>query len=205
MKEDSMWPRRAGPLFLTMCVGEGYGEGDMQMSDPHTWPFHSPTQGRVTFKKLVDDVRREASKDAAQPLRICVGSDSEEVPSGVKFVAVVLLWRVGRGARAYYYTYIDEKMDLTERTGTARFRERIWQEIMLTATLAAELRTNLFDQFKGEIPTDVEVHADVGERGGTSVMLREVIGLLQGYGFAEDEIFIKPDALAAASVADRGV
>ena len=170
---------------------------------PTEWNFHSPTQGSATFRDLTEDILGEARRDAAQPLRICVGSDSEETAEGVKFVAVVLLWRVGRGARAYYYTEINDTMQLRERKGSARFRERIWYEVMLTAALATELRTALYEEFAGFVPESVEVHADVGESGGSSVMLREVMGILHGYGFSQEQIFVKPDAVAASSVADR--
>lgn len=165
--------------------------------------FYSPTRGRVAFGDVVLDIVAEITKDAAQPLRIGVGTDSEELAQGAKFVSVIHIWRVGRGARAYYATEIDRTMRLRERTGTSRFRERIYKEVMMTATLAVELRTALHDRYGGLLPQGVEVHADVGERGGSSVMLKEVIGVLQGYGFGIEEIFVKPDAFVASTVADR--
>ena len=171
--------------------------------DARVWEFRSPTFGRLTFDEMAAGLREEAGRNAANPLRICVGSDSEEVQDGVKFVAVVLVWRVGRGARAYYYTETDNTISMRDRKGSARFRERIFREVMMTATLAAELRSLLLEEFGGEMPHDVEVHADVGENGQSSVMIKEVTGLLRGYGFAEEKIFIKPHAFAAQTVADR--
>ena len=175
----------------------------IEQHDTRGWEFRSPTLGRVSFDEMASSLAAEAARDAANPLRLCVGSDSEEVVDGVKFVAVVLVWRVGRGARAYYYTETDTTLSMRDRKGSARFRDRIFREVMMTATLAAELRTMLVEKFDGVIPHDVEVHADVGENGQSSVMIKEVIGLLRGYGFADDAIFIKPHAFAAQTVADR--
>lgn len=175
----------------------------IEQYDARGWEFRSPTLGRVSFREMADGLVAEAKRDAANPLRICVGSDSEEVADGVKFVAVVLVWRVGRGARAYYYTETDNTISMRDRKGSARFRDRIFREVMMTATLAAELRALMIHEFSGALPHDVEVHADVGENGQSSVMIKEVTGLLRGYGFAEDAIFIKPHAFAAQTVADR--
>ena len=44
------------------------------------------------------------------------------------------------------------------------------------------------------------IHADVGERGKTKEMVREVVGLIKGNGF---EPKIKPYSFAATVVADR--
>ena len=44
------------------------------------------------------------------------------------------------------------------------------------------------------------IHADVGERGATREMIREVTGLIRGNGF---EPLIKPYSFAASVIADR--
>ena len=44
------------------------------------------------------------------------------------------------------------------------------------------------------------IHADVGEKGQTRDMVKEVVGLIRGNGF---EPKIKPESYAASVVADR--
>ena len=90
------------------------------------------------------------------------------------------------------------------KTGTPKnFRPRIYEEILRTATLAQELRSALREAFGNPNLDNIEVHADVSETGGTSQMLKEVIGMLKGYGFADTVIKIKPEAYAASAVADH--
>ena len=44
------------------------------------------------------------------------------------------------------------------------------------------------------------IHADVGEKGQTQEMIKEVTGIIRGNGF---EPKIKPESFAASNVADR--
>ena len=44
------------------------------------------------------------------------------------------------------------------------------------------------------------IHADVGEKGRTKDMIREVVGMIKSNGF---EAKIKPESFAASVVADR--
>src|SRR3990172_4714578 len=46
----------------------------------------------------------------------------------------------------------------------------------------------------------MEIHLDVGERGETRTIIREVIGMVTGSGFAA---VTKPDAYGASKVADK--
>jgi|SRR3989344_410951 len=171
----------------------------------HATRFVSPTVGPVDLDVVLRDIAEEAKREAAEPLSVCIGTDSEEIGDGVKFVTAVVLRRERRGARFYAYSDTDPTLLLRDRRGAERFRERIYREVMMTATLAAEVRGVLGEVFDGLLPAGLEVHADVGESGSSSQILGQVIGILKGYGFAEQEIFIKPNAYAASTVADRAI
>ena len=164
--------------------------------------FFSPTKGLRDFPTVIEDIFEEVQHAAGRPLCISVGTDSEEFGETVKFVTIIHLWRVGRGARAYR-TEMQETLSLAGRHGSARFRERIWREVLLTATLAQELRSALRERLGASFLEGIEVHADVGHDGGSSVMIREVIGMFKGYGFPDEVIKLKPEAYAASAVADR--
>lgn len=161
--------------------------------------FFSPTSGRMTFSQVVDGIVDLVREFSGVPFRISVGTDSEEMLGQTKFVTVVHVWRVGHGARAFRV----EGNGGEHQGGPKNFRPRIYEEILRTATLAQELRSALRERFRDPNLQNIEVHADVSETGGTSVMLREVIGMLKGYGFAEELIKIKPEAYAASAVADH--
>lgn len=163
--------------------------------------FLSPTRGKLAFSGVIDDIVQEV--EGGFSVRISVGTDSEEIASEVKYVTIVHLWRVGRGARAFR-TITWEGVRNAEPASKERFRQRIWKEILLTATLAQEVRSALRDSLSFSPLCDaIEVHADVGENGKSSTMIREVIGMLKGYGFLDEFIKLKPEAYAASAVADH--
>ena len=47
---------------------------------------------------------------------------------------------------------------------------------------------------------DLEIHLDVGEKGQTKDLIREVVGMVVGSGF---DARIKPDSFGASKVADK--
>ena len=164
--------------------------------------FINPTRGVMSFSELVDCVLRESSQRYHQPLRISVGTDSEVLGSVIKYVSLVHVWRVGRGACAYRTESYEPSHDAL-RAEARGMRMRIWREVLLTAMLAQELRSALREKFVLPLCDEIEVHADVGEQGRSSVMIREVIGMLKGYGFPDAFIKLKPESFAASSVADH--
>lgn len=172
----------------------------MAHDDVFAQEFFSPTRGRLAFSHVIEDIVRETA--SGWPLRISVGTDSEEIGANAKFVTLVHLWRVGRGARAYR-TETFEPITPGREASRSQFRQRIWREVMLTATLAQEVRSALRDALSAPLGDAIEVHADVGENGRSSTMIREVIGVLKGYGFPDEFIKLKPEAYAASAVADH--
>lgn len=163
--------------------------------------FYSPTKGKLRFSEVMGDIAQEVRGFAGE-VKVSVGTDSEEIHGVVKYVSLIHMWRVGNGARAYR-TQTSDALRIFAPRGLARFRDRIWKETMLTATLAQEVRSGLREKLRTEFLFDIEVHADVGEHGGSSQMIREVIGMFKGYGFQDGLIKLKPEAYAASCVADR--
>jgi len=84
------------------------------------------------------------------------------------------------------------------------WKNRILQEVYLSCELALQLREVLENKTK-ELNYNFNyqfeyIHADVGERGKTKEMIKEVVGLIKSNGF---EARIKPHSFAATVVADR--
>lgn len=149
--------------------------------------YQSPTDGKVSFGQMattIVDTIRDFPKDR---FSIVVGSDSEAGET-VEFVTAVVLHRIGRGARYFYARHTEKKYPA--------LRPRIWQEVVFSLRTAQKLR----DMLGLEATKNVEVHIDVGVNGPTKVLINEVVGMVRGSGFIAR---IKPEAYAAAAVADR--
>lgn len=163
-------------------------------------PFLSITSGPCTFSEVVESVVQAYNLNPKDNFKVSVGTDSEEINGEVKFVTAIVLWRIGHGARAWRtVSWGDPK----EYKKTGWNPKRIYHEAVLTGTLTVELRGYLREMLGENISDNVEVHADVGESGRTSLIMREIIGMLLGYGFPLENIKWKPESFAASVVADR--
>lgn len=151
--------------------------------------FFSPTRGRLTLEEVAREVLEYAAGDPAQAYTLMVGSDSL-VRDATCFVTAIIIHRVGKGAR-YFYT-----------RKRARRMPSLQQRILYEASLSLALANELVEELARQGRTDlaVEIHLDVGTAGGTREMVKEVIGMVVGSGFAAR---IKPDACGASKVADR--
>ncbi|KKR47034.1 MAG: hypothetical protein UU22_C0033G0010 [Parcubacteria group bacterium GW2011_GWA2_40_8] len=163
-------------------------------------PFLSITSGPCTFSEVIQAIVQSYNFNPTENFKVSVGTDSEEVSGVVKFVTAIVLWRVGHGARAWRtVSWGDPK----EYKKTGWNPKRIYEEVVLTGTLTVELRSQLHKILGESVSNNIEVHADVGESGRTSVLMREIIGMLLGYGFPLQNIKWKPESIAASVVADR--
>lgn len=152
--------------------------------------FQNPTCGALTWTETLDEIQRFLSSDAQATYSVVVGTDSEQTVGGTEFAIAIVVHRHGKGAR---YFWAREKKPLF-----ATLRDRIWQEVIFSTTLAKSLAEELIER---EVESsNVEVHVDIGENGPTRVLIREITGYVRGNGFVP---FIKPEAYAAAAVADR--
>ncbi len=128
---------------------------------------------------------------------VIVGCDSPSTDKPFFPIAVVVL-RTGAGGRFFL-----KKMRYDDNflKRFAFWKNRILQEVYLSCELALALREVLEQKntqgFKYEFQY---IHADVGERGKTKEMVKEVTGMIKSNGF---EPRIKPYSFAASNVADR--
>jgi len=152
--------------------------------------FHSPSKGEMELNEVIDDLLAYVNEDINQTYKILVGSDSHPRPEGTCFVSAIIVHRLGKGARYYYHKFMHQNIK--------SLRQRIFFEASLSLSLAGQI-SEAFSQH-GREDMQVEVHLDVGSRGETRELIREVIGMIVNSGF---EAKIKPDACAASKVADK--
>lgn len=169
--------------------------------------FDSPTKGRLSFENLVGDIVTYINEQPKNKYQIVVGTDSPGIREP-DFVTAIVVRRVGYGGRYFY-----------QRSQTQKFhqplsRERIYFEVMRSVNVALALTEKLkiyFDilpkvKTDGDVSVsyhfsiDFQVHIDVGENGPTKDMVKEVVGMVRGYGF---DARMKPESYGASTIADR--
>ena len=157
---------------------------EMELSE-----FISPTKGPMSFDSMFDDIIDFMDSQSDASYKIIVGSDSQ-IGNRICFVTAVIIHRQGKGARYFYQRQYHRKL--------SSLRQKIFYEASLSLHLAGLLAGRLAEN--GHSSLDVEIHLDVGPRGRTSELIREVVGMVTGSGF---DAKIKPDSFGASNVADR--
>jgi len=163
------------------CLGyTGHGE-DME--------FISPTYGKLSFDRMFQQLVGYMQEEPDQRYHLIIGTDSL-LGDDTCFVTAVVIHRVGHGGRYFYHKFRNRKIE--------SLRQRILYETSLSLETASQLSAQLAKNGFSELP--VEIHLDVGDRGETKRIIREVVGMVQGSGYAA---VTKPDSYGASKVADR--
>lgn len=152
--------------------------------------FVSPSKGELTFEQMFEDMVTYVRGTPDHPCKIIIGSDSHARDEGLLFVTAIILHRVGKGARYYYKK--KKQMKITS------LRQKIFYETSLSLAAASRLAEKL--ALVGLEKTDLEIHLDVGQKGDTKDLIREIVGMVVGSGF---DAKIKPNSYGASKVADK--
>jgi len=144
----------------------------------------------MSQEEVFSDLVSFMEADHKSQYNLIVGTDSQPKIDAAVFVTAIVVHRVGHGARYYY-------MKTWERASKS-IRQRIYYETSLSLQVASEL-SRLFSQ-NGYSELNLEIHCDIGENGPTKEMIKEIVGMVVGSGFAAR---IKPDSFGASTVADR--
>lgn len=151
--------------------------------------FISPTSGRLSFDDMFAVIVDYISQDPGQTYNLIIGTDSF-LNSETLFVSAVIIHRVGHGGRYFYKKSPRRKMD--------SLRQRIFYEATMSIELASIVKGRLDDNGFKKLP--VEIHLDVGDNGATREIIRELVGMVTGSGYAART---KPSSFGASKVADR--
>lgn len=155
------------------------------------WTFMSPTKGLLTLDDIVADLLAAVDRHPGEQFRIMIGTDSQAKISNqsVTFVSAVIVHHVGKGAR--YYIHKERQKHVYS------LRQRMFTEASYSLQLGGMLHEGL-DRKGADWP--MEVHLDVGEKGATRQLIREIVAWIEANGY---EARIKPDSFGASKVADR--
>ncbi len=156
--------------------------------------FTSPSIGVITYDQMFQEIIGYMAEDTDMKYKLIVGTDSHLREEEYVFVVAVIIHRISKGGR---YFYQKQKYN-----NIHSLRQKIFYEASLSlhtaGMLAASLAANGLDERFDNL--DVEIHLDVGRDGSTRELIREVIGMVTGSGFAP---IIKPDSYGASKVADK--
>jgi hypothetical protein len=172
------------------------------LTDGH---FFSPSKGNLTLNEMIREIFAYMKELPENEYEIVVGTDSPSSDKTFFPIAIVVL-RTGFGGR-FFLKKMHYPDSFLKRFANINWKNRILQEVYLSCELALSLREtlekeNTLRRAQGEsLKYQFEyIHADVGEKGKTKEMVKEVVGLIKGNGF---EPKIKPYSFAATVVADR--
>ncbi len=156
--------------------------------------FRSPTQGRMQLAKVAKEISSYVGQDSQRKYRLIVGTDSNG-DKRADFVTAIIVCRVGRGGRYFWKKTNGNKTFHT-------IRDRIYQEVTLSLQTAQDILGQLESSLKPDQQPDYDfqIHIDVGQKGPTREMIKEVVGMVRGNGFRAK---IKPESFAASIVADK--
>lgn len=156
----------------------------------------------MDFSEVIKDIHAYILAQPEFFYDIVVGCDSPSSDKPFFPIAIVVL-RTGAGGR-FFLKKMHYPDAYLKRFMHINWKQRILQEVYLSCELALSLRETLEKEFGASRPNFnyqfQYIHADVGERGKTREMVKEVTGLIRANGF---EPRIKPQSFAASVVADR--
>lgn len=180
--------------------------------------FKNPTKGELSLNDIIQELIDYRNENVEARYKIFIGTDSEEREKGVDFVSVIAIHRIGKGGRYFWLrNYDKQKLELRNRI----FKEATISLALAYALLEQELESNNIPIAAGKsvieaikeleqdpvnnfkslvLSKEFEIHVDIGNNGPTSVMIKEIVGMIRGSGFF---VKIKPEAFAAANVADK--
>jgi predicted RNase H-related nuclease YkuK (DUF458 family) len=151
--------------------------------------FKTAKGKKLAKEKLIKEIENFILADKKFHYKILVGTDSEHYEHQVDFVSVIVVHRVGYGARYFWQRKVfNSKFGL---------HQRLWQEALLSLNISQELLKILTHK---KLNFQFELHLDLSTIGKSSSSLKEIINLVRGYGF---EVKIKPESYAASKIADR--
>lgn len=151
--------------------------------------FISPSKGKLSFEKVFEDLIKYIEEDSEKKYKIILGTDSH-VKEEVCFVTAIIIHRVGKGAKYYYKRHYHPKIK--------SIRQKIFIETSLSLEAVEKVKAKLDKTEHKDL--DIEVHVDIGEKGETKELIKEVVGWVMGSGY---KVKIKPDASGASKVADK--
>lgn len=151
--------------------------------------FISPTYGRLSLEEMFSKLVAYINEDKTCAYNLIIGTDSF-LNTDTLFVSAIIIHRVGHGGIYFYKKLHRKKIE--------NMRQRIFYEATMSVELASIMSGKLNENGFKKLP--VEIHLDIGTNGDTRDIIKEVVGMVTGSGYAA---VTKPGSYGASKVADR--
>lgn len=151
--------------------------------------FISPTFGRLSLDGMFAKLVGYITEDNTRTYNLIIGTDSF-LNTETLFVSAVIIHRVGHGGIYFYKKLHRRKIE--------NLRQRMFYEATMSIELASIMSGKLNENGFKKLP--VEIHLDIGNNGDTRDIIKEVVGMVTGSGYAA---VTKPGSYGASKVADR--
>jgi hypothetical protein len=154
--------------------------------------FESPTKGKLDLDRVAKEIVTYIKDDPERSYQLVIGTDSEG-NGKVEFVTAIVIYRKGKGGRYFWKKF--------SKPNIIHLKQKIYEEVNSSLSVGQDLLDRLKKYWqKEDIKSALEIHIDVGENGPTKDLIKEVVGMVLGYGFNAK---IKPESYGASLVADR--
>lgn len=158
--------------------------------------YVSPSKGSVTVNQMIREIGEFVRADTESIYRLVIGTDSQvRHQNGMAecdYVTAVVIHRRGQGAK---YFWRKERINVPPV-----LRDKVYKETTMSLEAAETLAPEIRKSINGDGKYELEIHIDVGPKGPTREMLKEVVGMVTGSGYVART---KPDSWGASSVADK--
>lgn len=161
--------------------------------------FFNSVQKNMSFTDVIASIKYFIKANPDSEYRIAVGTDSQVRGRYTCFAVGIHIHRVGQGAWCCVSKTLENKR-------YKNLRDKISRETAITYEVAYLLNEQLIDalcdfavKYKN-FDCKLEAHIDVGTKGETRTLIREMVGYFQGMGI---DAKIKPDSFVASSYANR--
>lgn len=161
--------------------------------------FFNSTQNHMSIADVVEKIKYFIQTNPDSKFRLAVGTDSQAKGNYTCFATGIHIHRIGQGA----WCCVGKSMEMKRYTN---LREKISQETLMTYEIVYVLNDRLltdlcqFAMKYKNFDCKLEAHIDVGIRGESRKLIREMVGYFEGMGI---DAKIKPDSFVASSYANR--
>lgn len=161
--------------------------------------FFNTVQKNMSFVDVIASIKYFIRLDPDCKYKLAVGTDSQVKGRITCFATGIYIHREGRGA----WGCVCKRM---QNRQYVNLREKIAKETSLTYEMVnmlnQELMTSLYDFAARYENFDcrLEAHIDVGTKGETRKLIKEMVGYFEGMPV---DAKIKPEAFVASSYANR--
>lgn len=153
----------------------------------------------MSLDEVVERIKQFIQANPDSQYRLAIGTDSQVKGRYTCFATGIHIHRVGQGAWCCVGKDIENKR-------YRNLKEKISKETTITYELVYRVNEQLMDALLGftlrykSFDCKLEAHIDVGTKGETRKLIREMVGYFEGMGI---DAKIKPDSFVASSYANR--